>query len=77
MAKTDYGDNRKGIAAVPADGTYWAVKFPAWTFPCHFNPAAKDLEHVRRHYPQAGEGSKKITGLEFMRMADELKEAAK
>lgn len=60
------------INKVPADGTYWAVEFPAWTFPCHFNPPAKDLEHVRRHYPQAGAGSMKITGVQFLRLADDL-----
>ncbi len=60
------------IKDVKADGTYWAVVLPGWTWPCHFNPPAKDLERVRRHYPQAHEESRKIAGPEFLVMADAL-----
>lgn len=60
------------IADIKADGTYWAVEFPAWTFPCHFNPPALDLDRVRKHWPQAGDKSRKITGAEYLKLADKL-----
>lgn len=58
------------IQNVKADGTYWAVALPGWTWPCHFNPPANDLERVRRHWPQALQESRKISGAEFLAMAD-------
>lgn len=66
------------INDVKADGTYWLVQMPAWMHPCHFNPPAADLDAVRLRYPQAGQLSRKISGADFLRFADEAtkKEAA-